>query len=231
MKSFSFRVALFWKKTEENWLVSQHSGECWFGCVSIYLLFYTYILYKYALVLWCVLCTNVSPYFLCSTDVNAGNTMRGSDMRVRVSVFVYVRSVKIRHSCNFPVVSWAINQADAWLRQEDGFCVVFILFCLSCRSLASPHLTHSLTQPLSGFSFFASLAITSSISKFIECKMLKTQCNIKSETKLRNEKDFPSILLLWHRGSFQLELSLGTALSPVLTAAAAAQQSKMGKTR
>lgn len=213
MKSFSFRVALFWKTTEENWLVSQHSGECWFGCVSTYLLFYTYILYKYALVLWCVLCTNVSPYFLCSTDVNAGNTMRGSDMRVRVSVFVYVRSVKIRHSCNFPVVSRAINQADAWLRQEDGFCVVFILFCLSCRSLASPHLTHSLTQPLSGFSFFCFSRHNLLHLEVYRMQDVETQCNIKSETKLRNEKDFPSILLLWHRGSFQLELSLGTALS------------------
>lgn len=106
--------------------------------------------------------------------------------------------------------------------------IYFVLPFLPLSRFAS---SHSLTQPLSGFSFFASLAITSSISKFIECKMLKTQCNIKSETKLRNEKDFPSILLLWHRGSFQLELSLGTALSPVLTAAAAAQQSKMGKTR
>lgn len=128
--------------------------------------------------------------FLCSADVNAGNTMRGSDMRVRVSVFVYVRSVKIRHSCNFPVVSRAINQADAWLRQEDGFCVVFILFCLSCRSLASPHLTHSLTQPLSGFSFFASLAITSSISKFIECKMLKRNVILKAKRNYGMRKTF-----------------------------------------
>lgn len=108
---------------------------------------------------------------------------------------------------------------------------VWYLFCfafLAALSLRLISLTHSAALRVLFFCFSRHNLLHLEVYRMQD---VETQCNIKSETKLRNEKDFPSILLLWHRGSFQLELSLGTALSPVLTAAAAAQQSKMGKTR
>lgn len=107
--------------------------------------------------------------------------------------------------------------------------IYFVLPFLPLSRFASSHsLTHSAALRVLFFCFSRHNLLHLEVYRMQD---VETQCNIKSETKLRNEKDFPSILLLWHRGSFQLELSLGTALSPVLTAAAAAQQSKMGKTR
>lgn len=108
------------------------------------------------------MCTNVHRI---STDVNDWNAeCRNTKVRCEPSSVLCllcvfgVRSVKIRHSCNFPVVSCTINQADAWLRQEDGFCVVYLfcfafLPCLSAPHL-SPHLVSSRIILLALWRFF-----------------------------------------------------------------------------
>lgn len=145
-------------------------------------------------------CTNVRRIF---TDVNDWNAVipkcdanRTSVWamileweRVRASECVYVfgvRNVKIRHSCNFPVVSCTINQADAWLRQEDGFCVVFILFCFLavpyCAIHLSPHLT---TRFCCGVFFFSSFRSRPPSAPFID-RVQDVERNIilkRNETK------------------------------------------------
>lgn len=120
-KSFSFVWLCFWKTLRNS--VLAFCVLFWVTLAAFqYLLFYVCCVHKCSIVLY--------------TDVY---TTSSNTVIALWIVCFRMRRVKIRHSCNFPVVSCAINQADAWLRWEDGFCVVFICFTFLPRS-SSPHL-------------------------------------------------------------------------------------------
>lgn len=137
-------------------------------------------------------CTNVHRI---STDVNDWNAecrntkVRDANQTVCcMCVYVFgVRSVKIRHSCNFPVVSCTINQADAWLRQEDGFCVVY-LFCFAfLPCLTAPHLSHLTSFHFSHHLAFALAFFSRSFSLTLSRCLHRVQDVVRNIILKRNQ--------------------------------------------